>query len=178
MTGKASATGELVDGVCDYFGNIVMYFAFAFWLDDTLGGWAWVLAAGAGASHVLQTNHSETQRRLYALARLRPSPGFATPREAGDDVFRKETWFTRYFGFWAVGYVWLSNRMSPSANPVDDGADAPRATRARRRGSAPWSAPIRAASLVAGEIARRQSQDLDHRGQHRCWAARFIISSR
>jgi hypothetical protein len=34
-------------------------------------------------------------------------------------VFKKESWFTRWFGFWAVGYVWLSNRMSPSANPID-----------------------------------------------------------
>jgi phosphatidylglycerophosphate synthase len=30
MTGRASATGELVDGVCDYFGNTVRYFAFSY----------------------------------------------------------------------------------------------------------------------------------------------------
>src|SRR4051812_24260379 len=65
MTGRTSATGELVDGVCDYVGNIIMYVAFAFLLDDTLGAWAWVLAVTAGASHIVQTNHAETQRRLY-----------------------------------------------------------------------------------------------------------------
>ena len=65
MKGTASATGELVDGVCDYLGNVILYFAFAFLLDDTLGGWAWVLAWSAGGSHILQTNHAETQRRLY-----------------------------------------------------------------------------------------------------------------
>ena len=42
-----------------------MYFAFAFLLDDWLGGWAWVLAVAAGASHIAQTNHAETQRRTY-----------------------------------------------------------------------------------------------------------------
>jgi hypothetical protein len=119
MTGRASATGELVDGVCDYAGNVIMYFAFAFWLDDTLGGWAWVLGWSAGISHVVQTNHAETQRRLY-LWRAYGVPWLRTAAEAGDAVFRRESWFTRWFGFWAVGYVWLSTRMSPGANPIDE----------------------------------------------------------
>jgi CDP-alcohol phosphatidyltransferase len=118
MTGRASATGELVDGVCDYAGNVVMYVAFAFLLDDTLGGWAWALAWGAGGSHIVQTNHSETQRRLY-LWRAYGVPWLRTAATTGDAVFRKENWFTRWFGFWAIGYVWLSNRMSPAANPID-----------------------------------------------------------
>lgn len=118
MTGRASATGELVDGVCDYAGNVVMYFAFAFLLDDTLGGWAWALACSAGASHIVQTNHAETQRRLY-LWRAYGVPWLRTAAASGDAVFRKESWFTRWFGFWGAGYVWLSNRMSPAANPID-----------------------------------------------------------
>jgi hypothetical protein len=119
MTGRASATGELVDGVCDYLGNVVMYLAFAFWLDDTIGGWAWALGWSAAGSHVVQTNHAETQRRLY-LWRAYGVPWLRTAAESGDPVFRRESWFTRWFGFWAVGYVWLSTRMSPSANPVDE----------------------------------------------------------
>ena len=133
MTGKASATGELVDGVCDYFGNTFMYFAFAFSLDDTLGGWAWALASAAGASHVLQTNHAETQRRLYAW-RVYGKPWIRRAAETGDEVFASRNWFTRWFGFWAVGYIWLSNRMSPSANPLDEAlaeADGDRAARIR-----------------------------------------------
>jgi phosphatidylserine synthase len=118
MTGRASATGELVDGVCDYAGNVLLYFAFAFLLDGQIGAWAWILAAVAGASHVVQTNHSETQRRLY-LWRAYGVPWLRNAAASDDAVFRKETWFTRYFGFWAVGYVWLSNRMTPSANPID-----------------------------------------------------------
>ena len=65
LKGTSSATGELVHGVCDYAGHTVMYFAFAFLLDDWLGVWAWVLAVAAGASHIAQTNHAETQRRTY-----------------------------------------------------------------------------------------------------------------
>jgi phosphatidylglycerophosphate synthase len=119
MTGRASATGELVDGVCDYAGNVIMYFAFAFLADDVWGAWAWILATAAGASHIVQTNHAETQRRLY-LWRAYGVPWLRNARAAGDDdVFRRDTWFTRYFGFWAVGYVWLSNRMTPPANPID-----------------------------------------------------------
>lgn len=118
MTGRASATGELVDGVCDYAGNVILYFAFVFVLDDWIGAWAWILGAATGASHVVQTNHAETQRRLY-LWRAYGVPWLRTAAATGDAVFRKENWFTRYFGFWAVGYVWLSNRMTPSANPID-----------------------------------------------------------
>src|SRR5436190_10672519 len=118
MTGRASPTGELVDGFCDYVGNIIMYFAFAFRLDDTLGAWAWALAVAAGLSHIIQTNHAETQRRLY-LWRAYGVPWLGTAQADKDVVFNRKTWFTRYFGFWAVGYLWLSDRMTPRANPVD-----------------------------------------------------------
>jgi phosphatidylglycerophosphate synthase len=119
MTGRASATGELVDGVCDYFGNTVMYFAFAFLADNIWGGWAWALAVAAGASHVMQTNHAETQRRLY-LWRAYGVPWLRTAQAEQDEVFDRDSWFTRYFGFWAVGYLWLSDRFTPRANPIDD----------------------------------------------------------
>lgn len=119
MTGRASATGELVDGVCDYAGNVFMYFAFAFLADDVWGAWAWLLAVAAGASHIVQTNHAETQRRLY-LWRAYGVPWLRNAKAEDDAVFeRSSSWFTRYFGFWAVGYLWLSERMTPQANPID-----------------------------------------------------------
>jgi phosphatidylglycerophosphate synthase len=118
MTGRTSATGELVDGVCDYLGNIIMYVAFAFLLDDTLGGWAWVLAVAAGASHIVQTNHAETQRRLY-LWRAYGVPWLRNAAASGDALFRRENWIARWFGWGAVAYVRLSDWMSPSANPID-----------------------------------------------------------
>src|SRR6185369_838147 len=104
---------------------------FAFLLDDTHGATAWVLAVAAGASHVIQTNHAETQRRLY-LWRAYGVPWLRNAAATGDPLFRGEGWFSRLFGFWAVGYVTLSNWMSPSANPIDaalaDAAGDPRET--------------------------------------------------
>jgi hypothetical protein len=118
MTGRTSATGELVDGFCDYMGNIVMYVAFAFLLDGALGGWAWALALGAGLSHIVQTNHAETQRRLYWW-RAYGMPWLRTAAASGDAVFRGGNWIGRLIGWGAILYVWLSDRMSPSANPID-----------------------------------------------------------
>lgn len=136
LKGTASPTGELLDGVCDYLGNVIMYFAFAFHLDDALGGWAWALACGAGASHVLQTNHAEGQRRAY-LWRTCGVPWLRNAAEAGDPVFRRESWFTRYFGFWAVGYMWLANRTELGGEAIDAAlaraAGNPRETRRVRR---------------------------------------------
>jgi len=118
LRGTASPTGEIVDGFCDYFGNVFMYFAFAFLLDNSIGGWAWLLAVAAGASHVVQTNHAETQRRLY-LWRVYGVPWVRTAAASGDAAFQKKSWVSRYFSFWAVGYVWLSRKMTP-----DDAVDA------------------------------------------------------
>jgi phosphatidylglycerophosphate synthase len=119
MTGRASATGELIDGICDYAGNVVMYFLFAFLLDDRLGAWAWVLAVGAGASHIIQTNHAESQRRSY-LWWAHGVPWLKTAEnEGGDDLFEGKGWFARYFGFFAEGYVRLAAAMSPGAAAID-----------------------------------------------------------
>jgi hypothetical protein len=118
MTGRASPTGELVDGFCDYVGNIIMYVAFASVLDDTLGGWAWALAVGAGLSHIVQTNHSETQRRLYWW-RAYGVPWLRSAAADGHRVFRGGNWINRLIGWGGVIYIWLSNLMSPSANPID-----------------------------------------------------------
>jgi hypothetical protein len=118
MTGRASATGELVDGVCDYAGNVIMYFLFAFLLDDVIGGWAWALAVGAGASHIVQTNHSESQRRNY-LWWAYGVPWLKTAEGTDDDLFERKSWFARYFGFWADGYLKLASAMNPGAGAID-----------------------------------------------------------
>lgn len=118
MKGIASAFGELVDGVCDYFGNTVMYFAFAFLLDNTLGAWAWALAVSASASHVLQTNHAESQRRNY-LWWAYGVPWLKNVEGSGDAAFARKHWFSRYFSFWATGYLKLARAMSPHAAEID-----------------------------------------------------------
>ena len=65
MTGRASANGEIVDGLCDYGGHIALYVLLGSALDDALGGLAWMFAVGAGASRVGQSIFAESSRRSY-----------------------------------------------------------------------------------------------------------------
>lgn len=118
LTGKASPTGELVDGVCDYSGHFVLYFALTFLLDNSIGWWAWPLALVAGASHIAQTNHAETQRRCY-LWWAYGIPWLKHARAAGDEVFQEHDWFTQTFGWMARDYLRLAELMSPSARRLD-----------------------------------------------------------
>jgi hypothetical protein len=66
LTGRTSPVGEMVDGVCDYFGHIFLYVLLAAFGDRLgWGGWSWTLASLAGASRVFQSNHAEGERRTY-----------------------------------------------------------------------------------------------------------------
>ena len=130
LTGKSSPTGELVDGVCDYAGHVVLYIALAAMLQGQIGGWAWPLAAAAGASHIAQTNHAETQRRSY-LWWAYGVPWLKHAHAAGDAVFRRENWFSITFGWMARDYLRLANAMTPYAARVDAAVEA--AAHNRRR---------------------------------------------
>jgi hypothetical protein len=122
LTGKASPTGELVDGVCDYSAHVVLYLVLAAILDDRLGGWAWGLAAAAGASHIVQTNHAEVQRRSY-LWWAYGIPWLKHAQAAGDEVFRERNWFSRTFAWMARDYLRLANWMAPWAARLDQLVD-------------------------------------------------------
>ena len=65
ITGRASPVGELVDGICDYSSHIVLYIVLGWLLSHQIGPWAWVLMLAAGASHAVQANHVEVQKRCY-----------------------------------------------------------------------------------------------------------------
>lgn len=123
LTGRASPTGELVDGVCDYAGHAVLYIALAFMLDNSLGGWAWALAALAGASHIAQTNHAETQRRSY-LWWAYGIPWLKHAQAAGDEVFEERSWFSSTFAWMARDYLKLPNLMTPWSARIDALAEA------------------------------------------------------
>jgi hypothetical protein len=136
LTGKASPTGELVDGVCDYCAQTMLYFVLAAILDDWIGGWAWVLAVAAGMSHIVQTNHAETQRRSY-LWWAYGVPWLKHAQEAGDEVFRERNWFSSTFAWMARDYLKLAYWMAPWSarldTLVDEAAgDDARAVRIRR----------------------------------------------
>ena len=118
MTGQTSATGELVDGVCDYAGYAVLYLALAAFLQAQIGAWAWPLAIAAAASHIVQTNHAETQRRFY-LWWIYGVPWLKNARAAGDEVFDRRNPFSRLFSGFARLYLRLTTRMSPFAARID-----------------------------------------------------------
>lgn len=65
MTGRSSPQGELVDGLCDYAGHIVLYLILGWLLQGQIGLGAWFLVVAAGMSRMLQANHYEVQRRQY-----------------------------------------------------------------------------------------------------------------
>jgi hypothetical protein len=64
-TGRASPWGELIDGACDYGGHFFLYWMLAFMLYGTIGHWAWPLVLASGLLRIVQSNHSETGRRIY-----------------------------------------------------------------------------------------------------------------
>jgi phosphatidylglycerophosphate synthase len=64
-TGRASASGELIDGVCDHVSQGLIYIALAAVLQRTVGFWAWPLALAAAASHTVQANAYESGRKTY-----------------------------------------------------------------------------------------------------------------
>jgi len=123
LTGKASSTGELVDGVCDYSAQVLLYVVLAAILDDQIGGWAWALAVAAGASHIVQTNHAETQRRSY-LWWAYGIPWLRHAQAVGDEVFRERNWFSRTFAWLARDYLKLGYLISPWAARLDAQVDA------------------------------------------------------
>lgn len=118
MTGKASANGELVDGVCDYAGHVVLYIALAAILDDRIGIWAWVLSTAAGASHIVQNNHYEAMRRSY-LWWAYGVPWLRTPEFDGQAALRKPGWFNFVFGWMATDYLSIAQALGPRAGLVD-----------------------------------------------------------
>ena len=118
MTGKASATGELVDGVCDYAGHVVLYIALAEFLDDWLGGWAWTIAWAAAISHIVQSNHTEVERRIYRWWAY-GTGWLGQVKDEGDEVFKRKSWFTLLFGFWVPIYFGISRLVNPSSAEVD-----------------------------------------------------------
>lgn len=68
LTGRSSPHGELVDGICDYAGHIVLYVMLGFIASAQIGAAGWALMWAAGASRAVQAAHYEGTRRQYQLA--------------------------------------------------------------------------------------------------------------
>jgi phosphatidylglycerophosphate synthase len=125
LTGKASPFGEMVDGACDYAAHSLLYVALAAVLDDQLGIWAWLFGLAAAASHSLQTNHAETQRRSY-LWWAYGVPWLKHTKAADQAGIAERGWLGGAFGWLAGRYLAVANRMAPWATVIDGAVQAAR----------------------------------------------------
>jgi phosphatidylserine synthase len=118
MTGRSSPVGEMVDGVCDYFGHIFLYVLLAA-CGDRLGwgGWSWALASFAGAARIFQSNHAEGERRTYLWR------GYGIPwlrhAYAAHDASLKRGPVSRAFGPLARLYVALASAGAAADERID-----------------------------------------------------------
>lgn len=67
LTKKQSATGKVLDGICDYVTFIAVYSALAITLSRTHGDAIWLLAIAAGLCHAVQSAAYEVQRQEYSF---------------------------------------------------------------------------------------------------------------
>jgi phosphatidylglycerophosphate synthase len=150
ITGRTSPIGEMVDGICDYASHIVLYVLLAFVLTRQIGSgqaWAWTLAAGA--SHIVQSNHVEVQRRFYQYWTY-AVPWLNNAKDNNAGLFGVKTLFARLFEPIARGYLFLAAGMTPHARQIDE---------AVRQALAADDKPRLAA--IRAEVAREQKPLLD-----------------
>ena len=120
-TGRASPVGELVDGVCDHVSQGLIYVAFALLARRGLGGWAWMLALAAAASHFLQANAYETGRKAYRHG----VHGAAWMRQTGSGG-------PGGLAGCSAASIWRSPALSPGEAAVEAAMDASAGRRRRR----------------------------------------------
>ena len=113
ITGKSSPIGEMVDGICDYAGHVVLYLVLGWLLSHQIGGWGWGLMWAAGASHIAQTNHVEVQKRSYQW--------WVYDRAWLGNTHKNESAATRrgLLGALAAFYLGVADRFSAGAKTID-----------------------------------------------------------
>ncbi|MBI1404416.1 MAG: CDP-alcohol phosphatidyltransferase [Porphyrobacter sp.] len=102
LTGRSSPHGELVDGICDYSGHIVLYVTLGAIAAAQIGGWGWALMGAAGASRVVQAAHYEGARRQYQLA-VYGTPWLASAVPAASASGRQHPLVAYYL--WLTGLI-------------------------------------------------------------------------
>jgi phosphatidylglycerophosphate synthase len=112
ITGRSSPIGEMVDGLCDYASHVVLYLVLAWLLHYQIGHVAWVIAVVAGASHILQSNHVEVQRRQYQWW-VYGTPWLRNTHDAGSATANSG------FGGLVSFYLNLASGLTPYALKID-----------------------------------------------------------
>ena len=83
-TGTSSATGRLLDGLCDHGVFVLVYVTLASTIGTVQG---WVLAVAAGAAHAVQSNLFESERARFHR-RVRGDAGSTRPVRTGNGFER------------------------------------------------------------------------------------------
>lgn len=65
LTGKASALGEVIDGLSDHMGHLMLYAALGFVLADQIGILAWLIVLLSALARMAQATFYEATRRQY-----------------------------------------------------------------------------------------------------------------
>lgn len=104
LTGRSSPHGELVDGICDYLGHIVLYVTMGFMAAEQIGTLGWALMWAAGASRVVQAAHYEGARRQYQLV-VYGTPWMASAAPVTSASGRRHPF--------VVYYLWLTGLIVP-----------------------------------------------------------------
>jgi len=102
VTGRSSPHGELVDGICDYLGHIVLYVTLGFIAAGQIGGLGWALMWAAGASRVVQAAHYEGARRQYQLI-VYGTPWMASAAPVTSPSGRRHPFVVYYL--WLTGWI-------------------------------------------------------------------------
>lgn len=119
LTGRSSPVGELVDGVCDYAGHLILYTALGLSMVPAIGAWGVIVPLLAGLSRVAQSNHAESRRRIYKW-RVYGIPWLQQAESGKDELFRRPNLFARIFSPFATGYLALSRALSPPVPAIDE----------------------------------------------------------
>ena len=83
-TGKVTASGFFIDGICDYVTFICVYIALGLSLSQDYGQWIWVLVLLAGLFHAIQAAAFEMQRDFYQQSASDSLWTTGTQEENGD----------------------------------------------------------------------------------------------
>jgi phosphatidylglycerophosphate synthase len=108
MSGRASPSGEIVDGLCDYAGHAVLYTLLGASMDDRIGWVAWPIVVLAGVSRAVQSVFAESQRRTYQWWAY-DVPWLQTAKSGGEGIGVKLS----------ALYLWAWHKMSGPTQVVN-----------------------------------------------------------
>jgi phosphatidylglycerophosphate synthase len=143
MTGRSSVHGELIDGICDYCSHIFLYLMLGAVMAADIGAIGWVVLVIAGASHIIQVNHYEVQRRqyqywVYGVPWMQTSNAGIAPRSGMRAIL--------------TGYLALASQLASRESVIDDAvrsaSDERRLAQSRAIIRKSFAKPLRAATLL------------------------------